>query len=1092
MLKYIKTSFGGMDMLHLLMGEDRVVLAERIMEQLCREETKAECFRILLVPEQFSHEAERRLCQFGGDTISRYGEVLSFSRMADRVAEFHGGAARSYLDQGGRILTMALTAEQVASRIKHFAAVLRKPEFLSEIVAMVDEFQSYCLQPGDLLNAAERAEGQFAQKLEELGLLYEGYLAVCANGSADPAGKLLWLQEALTETDWAEARSFYLDGFTDFTGAELAVLEVLLRHSPHVWVTLPAGEGLQTAQPAGDTARTLQKLAEKWEIPVEHIKVNGCGDRHPDITALLSGMFTAGSVNARTSERIRFASFSTVEEECRHAVMEVRRLLSKGDRCRDIALACTDTGSYEAALRSALRSAGLPFYFAGKDDILEKPIINAVMSALLAAVGPMDYEDVSVYLKSGLPTVDRDICHRLDGYAYRWNLRGSQWELPWELHPCGFGETWTDEDRAYLETLNENKTLALSPLFRLRKGLYNAENTGEMVVCLYAFLEELQLRQRLEERANEKGGQFGQELLQLYDILCCSLEQTWLTVGTTVRTPDDFARLYRLVLTQYHVATIPAGIDQVYVGALEDMRQKRVKHLLVLGAADGNFPPYKTGEGLLTEEERKQLLAQGLSLSPLRTDQMDHEMSRIFSALSSAQESIWLSYAGDQPAWLYRRAQALYPRSMICKNTEAFLDVASLAAWRIRNKDQSKVSLPQLDVWEDNLKTLRDYTFSPLSRETVQGLYGKKIYLSASRIDKYAACRFAFFLAYGLKAQPQKQAKLDPSVFGTFVHAVLENTVLRINREGGFRQVTEERLTAVATEEINSYAALHFPKQAERSAYLFQRSQQEIMAIVLDLGEELRHSLFQPKDCELEFSRSGPLPAVEVEGKDISCSISGFVDRVDLYEANGNAYVRVVDYKTGYKDFDYTDILNGAGLQLLIYLFALKNHGCEYYGHDRLIPSGVLYLPARRQYTLTPPMPQDDTVVQYHQEERRRKGLIRSDEALLAAMEEDPEHPRFMPYAVGKNGPDGNLADCDQMELLERHVLRTLVAMTDAIGSGQVSPNPIVRGQDSSCRFCDYQSICHMDLCCHEFRPMASTTAEKFWEKLEQEERTNG
>lgn len=1079
-------------MLHLLMGEDRIVLSDYIMDQLCREEAGEENAQILLVPEQFSHEAERRLCQFGGDTISRYAEVLSFSRMADRVAENHGGAARSYLDQGGRILSMAMAAEQVASRIKHFAAVLRKPEFLSEIVAMVDEFQSYCLQPNDLLKAAERAEGQFAQKLEELGLLYEGYLAVCANGSADPAGKLLWLREALSETDWAERRNFYLDGFADFTGAELAIVEVLLCHSSHVWVTLPVGDSQQTSQPAKDTARTLEKLAEKWEIPTEYISVKGAGRRHPDITALLQGMFAPGSVSAGTSERIRFASFSAVEEECRHAVTEVKRLLSKGNRCRDIALACTDTGSYEAALRSALRSAGLPFYFAGKDDILEKPIIGSVMSALMAAVGPMDYEDVSVYLKSGLPLVDRDTCHRLDGYGYRWNLRGSQWELPWELHPGGFGETWTDEDRFYLDTLNQNKTLALSPLFRLRKGLYKAENTGEMVVCFYDFLEEIQLHQRLEEQANSMGGQLGQELLQLYEILCSSLEQTWLTVGLTVRAPDDFARLYRVVLTQYHVATIPAGMDQVYVGALEDMRQKRVKHLLVLGAADGNFPPYRTGQGLLTEEERKQLLAQGLSLSPLRTDQMDHEISRIYSALSSAQESIWFSYAGDQPAWLYRRAQALYPQSVIVNKTEAFLNVADLAAWRVRNKDESYLSLPQLDAWENSLKALRDYAFVPLSRETVQGLYGKRIYLSASRIDKYAACRFAFFLAYGLKAQPQKQAKLDPSVFGTFVHAVLENTVLRINREGGFRQVTEERLVNVATEEINTYAALHFPKQAERSAYLFRRSQQEIMEIVMDLGEELRHSLFQPADCELEFSRSGPLPAVEVEGKDISCIISGFVDRVDLYEADGAAYVRVVDYKTGYKDFDYTDILNGAGLQLLIYLFALKNHGSEYYGHDRLIPSGVLYLPARRQYTLTPPMPQDEMVEQYHREERRRKGLIRGDDALLAAMEEDPENPRFMPYTVGKNGPDGNLADRRQMELLERHVLRTLSAMTDAIGSGQVSPNPIVRGQDSSCRFCDYQSICHMDLCSHEFRPMASTTAEKFWEKLEQEECANG
>ncbi len=1074
-------------MLHLLMGFDRIALSDRLLNQLCREETLMENGRILLVPEQFSHESERQLSRYGGDTIGRYAEVLSFSRMADRVAESHGGVARSYLDQGGRMLAMALAGEQIASRIKYFAAVLHRPEFLTDMVAIVDEFQSYCLQPADLIKAASRSEGQFAQKLEELGLLYEAYMSICANGKADPAGKLLWLNESLASSGWAETRLFYLDGFTDFTGAEIAVLETILRQSSHVWIALPAGDSQQISRPVEETVFKLMRLAEKWEIPTQTVSVTEKADRNPAVSALLHGMFASEYTVAAPSNRIRLSNFPSVEEECKQAVAEIKRLLFSGARCREIAMGCTDPALYEAPLRAALKKAKLPFYFAGKEDILSKPIVNALLSALMAAVGSMDYEDVEVFLKSGLPPLERDRCSRLDIYAYQWNLRGRQWEQPWELHPRGFGEVWLEDDRIQLENLNRDKTTALSSLFHLRNGMQAAANTGEMVTCFYRFLEELRLRQRLEEQANIVGGQIGQELVQLYDILCASLEQTWLILGNTIRTPDEFARLYRSVLMQYHVATIPAGIDQVYVGSLHDLRQKHTCHLLILGASDGLFPSYKTSEGLLTEEERKILLMQGLSLSPLRADQMEQEMSRLYSAMSSARESIWLSYAGEQPAWLYRRAAALFPESVSNGKKEAILDISSLAAHRLRYGDTSSVSVPDLDVLEQNLRALRDYSFKPLSRETVAGLYGSQIYLSASRIDKYSACRFAFFLAYGLKAEPRRQAKLDPSAFGTFVHAVLQNAVLRIKQEGGFQKVSLDRLTEVATQEIDAYARTYFPQQAQRSAYLFMRSKQEIMDIVLDLGEELRRSLFEPMDCELEFSQTGQLPAVVVQGNDALCRVSGFVDRIDLYEADGTAYVRVVDYKTGHKDFDYTDILNGIGLQMLIYLFALKQYGGSYYGHEQLVPAGVLYLPARREYTLTPSMPQDDTVEQRHREERRRKGLIRSDADILAAMEKDPEHPRFMPYSVGKNGPSGNLADKRQMELLERHVLCTLSAMADSIASGNVTPNPIVRGQDSSCRFCDYKTLCHMDLCPGEVRPMAATSAEKFWKKLEEE-----
>ena len=60
--------------------------------------------QILLVPEQQSHEMERALCRVGGDGASLYGEVLSFSRLANRIFLAAGGMGEPELDQGGRVL----------------------------------------------------------------------------------------------------------------------------------------------------------------------------------------------------------------------------------------------------------------------------------------------------------------------------------------------------------------------------------------------------------------------------------------------------------------------------------------------------------------------------------------------------------------------------------------------------------------------------------------------------------------------------------------------------------------------------------------------------------------------------------------------------------------------------------------------------------------------------------------------------------------------------------------------------------------------------------------------------------------------------
>lgn len=1081
-------------MLTLLTGPDRTALSQALVQRLTARARAGEGGQVLLVPEQFSHEAERRLCQAGGDSISRYAEVLSFSRLWDRVAAQCGGAARAYLDQGGRLIAMALAAEQTASRIKFFGASLRRAEFLAELVSMTEEFQSYCLSPATLSEAAARAEGTFAQKLTELALLYESYLAVTAQGAADPAGKLSALADRLLETDWAAGRTFYVDGFSDFTAAEARVLESLLRCGRGLTVALATGAAESAVtRPARETAKALRLLAARWEMPVKTEPVSQCQPRHPAVQALLDGLFGGGAAKPQASAgAVALRQYDTPEAECRAAARTVKSLLTQGVRCREISLGLCDAARYEMPLKAAFAAAGLPLYFAGEQPILEHPVLPAVLAALEAAAGPLDYEDVARYLKSGLSPETQDWCDRLDDYAYRWSIRGSLWEQDWTFHPRGYGETWTPADEADLQALNGHRASALRELLALRQALRASATTGEMAVALRDFLEAIHLRERLRREAESRlargENQAAQTLSQLYDILCRSLEQVWLMLGPTPRSGEEFARLMRTLLGQYQVGTIPAGLDQVYAGPLLDLRQRQSRCLLVLGAEDGAFPAYRGAEGLLTEDERRRLQRQGVSLAPSRADQMDQEMGRIAAALAAAEGQITLSYAGDQPAWLFRRAVELFPDAFQSGSTEDFLDLSDLAAFNLRH-GAAPQAVPGLSEAQAALDQRRQYDFTDLSGETVRGLYGRELSLSASRIDKYAGCRLAYFLTYGLKAAPRKQAKLDPSAFGTFVHAVLEGTVNAVTAEGGFQQVPVERLTEIAVAEMDRYAAERFPQTAQRAAHLFRRARREVLDVVLDLGEELRRSGFQPVSCELEFSPAGPLPAVEIQGQDAACRISGFVDRVDLYEEGGKTYVRVVDYKTGQKDFDFTDILYGAGLQMLIYLFALKACGGDYYHRGDLIPAGVLYLPARQTYTLTQPQPSDEEVAEAHREERRRRGLILSWDAVLAAMEEDPTAPRYMPYQIKKGEAVGNLATGEQMALLERHVRRVLAQMTDQIAAGTVRPNPVVRGDEGACKYCDYKTVCHGDLCPREARILAATDAATFWQSLEKEER---
>ena len=72
-------------------------------------------------------------------------------------------------------------------------------------------------------------------------------------------------------------------------------------------------------------------------------------------------------------------------------------------------------------------------------------------------------------------------------------------------------------------------------------------------------------------------------------------------------------------------------------------------------------------------------------------------------------------------------------------------------------------------------------------------------------------------------------------------------------------------------------------------------------------------------------------------------SVGGKIDRVDIYVKDGVKYIRVVDYKTGSKEFVLSDVLSGLNMQMLIYLDIICDK--ELSGSD-YSPAGVIYSPA--------------------------------------------------------------------------------------------------------------------------------------------------
>ena len=1084
-------------MLRLLLGRDWTANREEILRRIAGDVRQRKGNRILMVPELISHDTERRLCAAAGDTASRYAEVLSFTRLARRVQDSVGSGAEECLDGGGRIVAMAATARQLSGRLKAYAALETKPEFLKDLIDGVDEFKRCCISSQDLLAAARETEGSLAQKLEELALLMEGYDALCSRGKRDPRDQMTWLLEQLEQGDFGREHVFYIDGFPDFTRQHLAILEHLIGQSEEVTISLncdsPDSKAMAFEKP-GSTARELLNCARRAgvEVKIETI-VPPPSPLQPVREKLFQGPIPADSSVAG----LQALRGEDPYQECMAAANRVRQLVTQGCRYRDITLVCTDVGTYLPLASLIFHRFQIPLYQAGTEDILQKSVIATVLTALDAALTDFDQGSVLRYLRSALSPLTPDECDLVENYAVIWGIREKKWVTKWENHPDGLSAKWTDHAYAHLEELNSLRQQVMAPLDALRRRYREAVALRDQVLALYAFLEDIGLEERLSQLAQslEEAGESrdAQVLNQLWEILVSALEQLYDVLGDTRWEPEHFVRLLRLLLSQYDVGTIPPVLDAVQLGPVSAMRCHQQKHLILLGAEEGKLPTYGGSAGVLTEQERVALRKLGIPLTGGSLEGIQAEFSEIYGVFCGAMETITVCCSGEQTSFVFRRLTELSGGEKKIEDTLGFAGADRREAGLFLARWQARETAEELGLGAEFREGILAgaYSLGKVEREHIRRLYGDTLTLSASQIDKQADCRLAYFLRYGLRANPRKEAKVDPAEFGTYVHAVLEKTAREVMNLGGFHQVSAQRTLDIAHGYSDAYIREHFAGlQSERMEYLFRRNLRELDMVVEELWQELSQASFEPVGFEVSFGEDGQMPAIPVPNTGMEAVIRGFIDRVDAWQSTGSRYFRVVDYKTGKKSFDYCDVFNGVGLQMLLYLFALEASPEAVFAGPA-VAAGVQYFPARVPYISADGQLTPEEAEKERQNHWKRRGLLLEDGAVLEAME--PEGKPGRSYTLNKAGePQGELADRDQLKTLKRYVFRVLARLVEDISSGEVAPNPYTRGSEHDpCRFCDYSPVCHPETVTgrRNFRKM---DAQWFWETIEKELENHG
>ena len=374
---------------------------------------------ILLVPEQYSHEAERELCRVCGDSLSLYAEVLSFSGLARSLEAKRGGAAAPWLDQGGRMLCMALALQGVGARLKVYGAARRRAEMQAMLLKAVDELKTARLGPEQLIAAAAECPDGLGDKLTDLALVLDAFDAVVANGRADPADRLTMLADAVDAGGLDQNARVFADGFIDFTRQEQEVLCAMLRQGVQLTVCLTLDDLYGDSEIfalSRRAARALKDAAEELGQPVRVTVLESESTGGSALRFFAEHMFDYGDERFDGPAPIRLLRAQSMSVECEEAAALCLSLVrDRGCRWRDIAIVARGFEDYRGTLESVFRHYGVPLFTAARSDLMGKPLPALIACAYEIIEGGWALDDMVSYLRTGLAGLTEAECDELKG-----------------------------------------------------------------------------------------------------------------------------------------------------------------------------------------------------------------------------------------------------------------------------------------------------------------------------------------------------------------------------------------------------------------------------------------------------------------------------------------------------------------------------------------------------------------------------------------------------------------------------------------------------------------------------------------------------
>ncbi len=1095
---------------------------------------------LMLVPEQFNLEVQKELArELHPGLLS--SEVISFNTLAREVFRETGKSEAVVVEDLERMIILKKVIEEHKKEIVFYKKNINNTGFIESMNRFITLLEQSGIGEEELTDFGqdERSSLLFKSKLDDLRLIYTEFEKYLGTQFVTIEKNMTLLSKSITHSKKLESSRIWIDGFYGFTYQQIFTIGELMKKAKEVVVTLPMDrdykvtEKIRSNNPFYESIINMHKLiniCESSKIPYKVEVVNYKSESKAEELIYLEKNYLNSYANKYVGENkgIYLGAYSSRSQEVERMAQEIVRLTrEEGYRYNEIAILVGSISDYETLIETIFKLYELPYFLDMKRNIHTNNFVSLIESVLEILTSSYSYKGMMKFLRCEILDIPRGDIDKLENYILAYGIRGKKkWSSEWL-----FDEKNVEDQAA----INETREKILAPIQRLELRLRETRVKGKNTVlditkAIYLFLEDIgaysKLQLYVDKYKKEQNRLLEIETSQIWNKIIEVFERLARILGSEEMDITTYRKILETSFSYIKMGVIPPTKDQILIGEVERTRVPRTKACFVLGGNEGVIPKIEEKTPVFSEMDKvtlsslcyKEQGAKGRLYDLVVWQPIYGAQFSMYTILTSSTNKFYMSVPlADENGSPMRTSMIYYKLKRMFGEKEideipflrkvqrpmgTFEYMSSKLSDYIEGRSEDEdwkdlVSWYMLrDDWKEKLEKLMINLFYTnqqhfLKPETTKKLYDSRLETSISRLENFRQCACCYFMKYGIKASERRTLKFDSAKIGTLFHTTLEQYPKELSAMNtAWKTATKEEMEK-GVKLATQYAVSGVNKsQKETGSFKYTVKKVEKMATraINALTIHLKNGEFEPEGYEVNFGKGNGFPPIEIQIDDErTIYVVGQIDRVDVfYKSETEKYVKILDYKSGQKNFDLLEVYYGLQLQLLLYLDAYlqKEPGYE--------PGGVFYFHINNPYTAYKVGMDDEKIEANNLKQFKLSGLAVNIDEVIKALDKT-NSGSTVPVTFNKDGSvkkGSSVATKSQFESLEKHIVNAIRDLGKDLLDGKVSAKPYRLKGKNPCDYCSYHNICQFsddqrDNCYEELAVMSK---DEVWKQLEEEE----